>query len=193
MTNNDRANEEYRNHQLVSAFHDGKYRGVAWHNGQRVFNAESTSIADALTKLKEWVDQQYSARIISGADSPSVSAYVNAFRQVLPRVNNSQFAMLRAHYHAPEHCLTPTALAEAAGYKDIGGVNLWYGFLGQWLFEIMTTPLDLMLYDDGSPVYTSVLASWIPDPTSDQLNHGHHVWKLHDEVVTAIEEMGLDK
>jgi hypothetical protein len=192
MASDARVTEEYRNHQLLSAFHEGKYQGRAWCGKSLVLDVEGTGIADVLSLLKAKIDQQYSNRIIVGAVPPSAAAYIEAFRKIYNRINENQFAMLRAHYLAPGHCLTTTALADVAGYKDIGGVNLWYGFLGQWLFENMTVPVDILL-DHGVPVYTSVLASWIADPSSPPSHKSHYVWKLHDAVVQAIEEMGLDK
>lgn len=46
--------------------------------------------------------------------APSVSDYVKAFRSILPSLNESHFAMLRAHYMAPDRSLTATELTEAA-------------------------------------------------------------------------------
>lgn len=45
---------------------------------------------------------------------PSVSDYVKAFRSILPSLNDSHLAMLRAHYLAPNRSLTTAELTEAA-------------------------------------------------------------------------------
>ena len=45
---------------------------------------------------------------------PSVSDYVEAFRNVLPSLGESHLAMLRAHYMAPDRSLTAAELTEAA-------------------------------------------------------------------------------
>lgn len=45
---------------------------------------------------------------------PSVSDYIEAFRSVLPSLNESHLAMLRAHYMAPNRSLTISELTEAA-------------------------------------------------------------------------------
>ncbi len=184
----DRILEDYRRHQLLSAFNGGKYRGRAWFNKTLEFELEGTNIDDVLSKLREAVDRKYAKRIVQGAISPTVDAFVVGFQRILKQVNDGQYAMLKAHFLAPNRCLTPEALAEAAGYKDIGGVNLWYGKLGQWLFEEMSVELDLHLYDDGSPVYTSVIARYIPDATNPD---GHHVWEMRPEVAKAVEALGL--
>ena len=46
--------------------------------------------------------------------APSVSDYVEAFRRILPSLSESHFAMLRAHYIAPNRSLTTSELTEAA-------------------------------------------------------------------------------
>ena len=46
--------------------------------------------------------------------APSVSAYVEAFRSVLPSLSESHLAMLRAHWMAPNRSLTESELTEAA-------------------------------------------------------------------------------
>ena len=46
--------------------------------------------------------------------APSVSDYVKAFRSILPSLNESHLAMLRAHYMAPNRSLTASELTEAA-------------------------------------------------------------------------------
>jgi hypothetical protein len=46
--------------------------------------------------------------------APSVSEYVEAFRNILPSLSDSHLALLRAHYQAPERSLTAAELAEAA-------------------------------------------------------------------------------
>ena len=186
----DNAVEEYRRYTLVARLHKGTYRGNARVEGKMSFELEGTSVEDVLVKLRDGVNANYSLRIDSVAPTPQVSVYIDAFKKILGKINDAQFAMLRAHFHAPDRCLSPLALAEAADYKDIGGVNLWYGFLGQWLFESMTVSVPLMLDGNGLPVYTSALASYIPDPGSPE---GPAVWKMHDEVAAAIAELGLDK
>lgn len=183
----DRIVEEYRGYTLIAALHQGKYRGHARKNSDLAFELEGTSVKDALQQLHDRVNDIYGRRIVLGTASPKASAYKEAFKKILGRINESQLAMLRANFRAPGRCLSPSGLAVAAGFKDIGGVNLWYGFLGQWLFEEMTAPLSLLV-EKGEPVFTSVLAEYISDPNSPE---GHKVWKMHDEVATAIEELGL--
>ena len=50
---------------------------------------------------------------------PSVSDYVEAFRSILPSLSESHLAMLRAHYMAPNRCLTASELTEAAVESEI--------------------------------------------------------------------------
>lgn len=188
----DRVNQEYRGYTLLAALNKGKYCGRAWLDKENVFDLEGPSIENVLKQLHERVDQEYAKRIISSAESRNAQtatalAYIEAFKKIHGRITDSQWAMLRANYRAPNRCLSPLALADAAGFKDIGGVNLWYGFLGQWVFEAMTVPLVLII-ENGIPVYTSALASYVPDPVTPK---SHEVWKMHEAVATAMEALGL--
>ncbi len=187
MTRN-RIDLDFGGYHLISAFYQGKFQGRALLNNKRIFETDGDSIDDVLSKLKNIVTQSQKNRIVSGAPSPAADAFIEAFQNVMNRINDGQSAMIKAHYKANDQCLTPLELAKAAGYKDIGGVNLWYGFLGQWLFEQMTVSDDLLLNDDGSPVYTSVLAKYIENPSNPA---GQKVWKLRPEVMVAIETLGL--
>ena len=47
--------------------------------------------------------------------------------------------LFRAHYSAPNHTLTSTELADAAGYKGWQGANLQYGLLGKSCAMFSTT------------------------------------------------------
>jgi hypothetical protein len=49
--------------------------------------------------------------------------------KTIPMPSGRQIEFLRVHYDAPGRALTATKLAEAVGYKDYRGVNLWYGRL----------------------------------------------------------------
>lgn len=184
----ERKTEDYRRHHLLAALHKGKYQGRAWKDKSLVLEIEGTSIDNVLARLRSEINQIYGARISVGAVSPKAAEYIEAFKKILKDINDGQFAMLRAHYHAPNHCLTPAELADVAGYKDTGGVNIWYGFLGQWLFEELSASVSLPI-ENGKPVYTFALADYIPDPENPA---GHKVWKMYDEVASAIEALGLD-
>jgi hypothetical protein len=184
----DKVDVIYGGYSLVAAFYKGKYQGRALFNKKRVFDVEGTDIDDVLNKLKEAINQEHRRRMVPGAATPKVEAFLDAFQRVMKSINDGQYAMLKAHFRAPGHRLSPTELAKAAGYSGVGGVNLWYGFLGQWLFEGMTENVDVMLNLDDSPVFTSVLAKYVPDPASPETNY---VWEMRPEVIEAIEVLGL--
>jgi hypothetical protein len=175
-------------YDLVAAFYQGKFQGRARFKKKLVFDVEGSDIDDVLNKLKEAINQEHRKRMVLGATTPAVEAFLDAFQRVMKNINDGQHAMLKAHYRAPGQRLSPTELAKAAGYSSIGGVNLWYGFLGQWLFESMTESIDVMLNTDGSPVFTSVLAKYIPDPADPV---AHYVWEMRPEVAKALEVLGL--
>jgi hypothetical protein len=185
----DRITEDYRGFKLLSAFNNGKHRGRAWFGKDIVRDIEGDSIASVMEQLKSWVDDGHAQRISSLSPTPSATVFIDAFERIRENINDGQLAMLRAHYSAPNRCLSPKALADAAGYQDIGGVNLWYGFLGQWVFEAMSAPMSLLI-EDGKPVYTSALASYIQDPAYAEVKN---VWKMHDDVAIAIKAIALVK
>lgn len=185
----ERKTEDYRRHKLLAAFHKGKYQGRAWKDKSLVLEIEGTSIENVLERLRSDVNKIYGARMMEGAASPKATEYIEAFKKIIIDINEGQFAMLRAHYNAPNRCLTPAALAKAASFKDTGGVNIWYGSLGQWLFEELSSAVSLPI-ENGKPVYTFALANYISDPEKPE---GHKVWKMHEEVASAIEALGLDK
>lgn len=93
--------------------------------------------------------------------------------------------MLKAHYHAPDQTLTPTRLAESAGYNDYSSANLHYGKVGKLLNDVL--PIVLLEQSDGTPVYASALAT-PGDRTTDEQ---YWTWKLRPEVAFAIEQLGL--
>ena len=93
--------------------------------------------------------------------------------------------MLKAHYHAPDQTLTASQLANAAGYDDYSSANLHYGRVGKLLNDVL--PIELHRRSDGTPVYTSALAT-PGDRTTDEQ---HWTWKLRPQVAFAIEQLGL--
>jgi hypothetical protein len=66
---------------------------------------------------------------------PSVEDYKIAFEAL--HLSPGQWDMLRAHFLAPNHTITATELADAAGYKSWQGANLQYGLLGKKLRHIL--------------------------------------------------------
>jgi hypothetical protein len=112
---------------------------------------------------------------------PSVAAYKAVLPQAIESLSDSQIAMLRAQYLAPQHAMTATQLAEAAKYRSFHGANLQYGKMGQKLRKALkyTNP-------DGQASY---VLSYFIIPESDY--NDEWIFVLHPNVVQAIKELDL--
>ena len=116
------------------------------------------SVKAALAKIDE---QSLADRDPEGA--PSADVYQAALVALLPALPDSYVAMLRAHFTAPNHLLSATELAEAAGYAGHEGANLHYGKLGFRVGEEIG--FDPPKRADGTPIWTCVIAR---DPSQDR-------------------------
>lgn len=182
----DRITEEYRRHTLLSAFHGGQYKGRVWKDKKLLTEIEGVGIQDVLKKLREFVDGQF-VTVAAGRQHPTNSAeYIAAFRSILKGLTDGQLAMLRAHYLAPNHSITATELAKAAGYSSYSAANLHYGNLGNALYE--EYPLDLPKRKDGSVIATFMLAT----AGNKEADEKEWVWEMRPEVVNAVETLGLN-
>jgi hypothetical protein len=182
----DRIVEEYRRHKLLSAYHEGKHKGRAWKGKELLTKTEGDGVEDVLAKLKDYVDSRFRPQRSEKIDPLDVSEYVQAFRSMMSDFSDGHFAMLRAHYNAPNQCITATELAEAAGYANYGAANLQYGIIGKALSEELCVALPTR--GDGTPIYTYALAT-AGDPSGEE---DHWVWKLRPGVASAIEILGLN-
>lgn len=95
--------------------------------------------------------------------------------------------MIRAHYRAPDHRITATLLADAAGYASYSPANLHYGTIGRLLYEEL--PMELPVRKDGSLIYTYMLAVAGDKSGPEE----HWVWQMRPEVAAAVEVLGLNK
>ena len=183
---NDRVIEEYRRHKLLSAFHEGKFKGRVWKDKELVTEIEGEGIDDVLGRLREFVDSRLQEKVDSRVDAPEVDEYVQALRSMLGDFTDGHLAMMKAHYNADDQCITATQLAEAARYSNYGAANLQYGNIGKAVYEELLMPLPKR--KDGTPIYTYALAT-AGDPTGKEV---YWVWKLRPEVSAAIEILGLN-
>jgi hypothetical protein len=72
------------------------------------------TISGVMVKPQSRGHGRHAETAASRLPAPSVSDYVKAFRSILPSLNDSHLAMLRAHYMAPNRSLTAAELTEAA-------------------------------------------------------------------------------
>lgn len=140
----------------------------------------------AILAVKQSLDEVAALyRSLRGADDYPCAQEVRA---AWPHVKRSkaQNAMLAAHLDASGHVLTATQLAQAAGYSDYVVANAQYGQLGRALAEELDwTPQERK---DGSPIWTTALATGAQDTPGDQSQEpaSHWRWKLRPEIVAAM-------
>lgn len=178
--------EMYRSHQLLSTLHAGKFKGRVWKDKALLNELEGSSVNDVLDKLKAFVDARFSEEAASRQEAP-VELYVDAFRKIMNGLTDGHRAMLKAHYLAPNRCVTATQLAEAADYSSYGAANLQYGLVGKMLFEAM--PMDIPKRDDGTPIWTFMLAV----PGNKDVPEDQWLWQMKPEVAKAAEVLALNK
>jgi hypothetical protein len=152
---------------------------------------------EALSNLRAYLDNRESQIAASrGSDgSPSTIEYAEAFVR-LGKLPAGYEAMLDAHLNAPDHCITATQLAEAAGYENYNAANLHYGRLGQLLAEEMN--YNPPIRDDGSVIWTATIAGWDGEVDLNRLtramerreNDGHFEWIMRPQVVQALRSLG---
>jgi hypothetical protein len=98
--------------------------------------------------------------------------------------------MLDAHLNAPDHCITATQLAEAAGYENYNAANLHYGTLGEMVSK--ETGYIPRRTTTGPTISTYALATDARETCPDAArrlaaDHGDEfVWHLRPQVVEAL-------
>lgn len=181
-----RIKEEYRQHTLLAAIHEGKCKGRVWRSKELIHEQTGDDPESLIKELRDWVNQSISGRAEAQGENPSHDRLLSAMKQILPSLTDGQLAMLKAHYSAPEQTITAGDLAEAAGYASFSGANLQYGFIGKALQEI--SPIKLPKRGDGTEIYTFYLA----EAATESEEEGYWRWKLRPEVSSVIKELGLD-
>ncbi|MCH8248785.1 MAG: hypothetical protein IH913_04195 [Proteobacteria bacterium] len=182
-----RVREDYRQHTIVAAWHEGKYKGRITIDQVVVHNTEGSDIPDVIERSRKFIDEKIEVEARRAGTTPDEARVLEGMRTILPKLHDGQLAMLKAHYHAEGQEITTTELADAAGYANYSSANLHYGIIGKLLYEL--APIKLPDYDDGSsPIYTFYLA----EAAAESDNESNWKWKLRPEVSKAIKELGLD-
>lgn len=177
-----RTNEKYRGHDLVLVSQGGVCKGRAWMKGAAPIEATANTETAAANELKARIDATL------GKVEP-IKEYIRALKcLVLCKRADSDWAMLKAHYHAPNRTLTATELAQAVGFPNYSTVNLRYGLLGQAIYDegLIALPAGAR-HPDGKPIYTFVIAD------GERLEGDNWRWTMRPEVADAIAALGLDK
>ena len=194
--------ETYGRYEIRSGPLAGRWGANAFRQKVLIAKATGASRAEALVAVKAELDRLNVLDVSEHDDegAPSARIYEQAFLAILPRIPDSYRAMLRAHLAAPDHLISATKLAEAAGYNGYEGANLHYGKLGYLVAaEIDFTPPKR---DDGSEIWTCAIAR---DPSLDTefpetslieglmrgIETGHFEWQMRPQVVQALRALGL--
>lgn len=192
--------ETYGRYEIKSGPLKEAWAANAFRRKLLVAKASGGSRQEAVDTVKRQLDDldalELSGRDQEGAPSPQV--YEAAFL-ALGELNDGYRAMLRAHLHAPDHLISATKLAEAAGYANWSAANLHYGLLGAKVAEeIGFTPPSRA---DGTKIWTCAIAR---DPNSDlefpdtsmlealtrQMLDQHFEWQMRPQVVEALRTLG---
>lgn len=179
----DRKSEVIGPYTLVALPHQGGFHGVIWHGGKKTEAITGSSVDDCLNQLRDRVADLLQAEAAARGDSsPTVSATVAALHRVAPRLTTGQMQMLRAHYNAPDRCITATQLAEAADYRGYQAANLQYGRVGLLLYGELPVVLPRRA-SDGKLIFTCALAEATDQRSDDETQW---IWRMRPHVAEAL-------
>lgn len=176
-------------HTLVARCpkHAERCVGVIWRDGEKVFNAEGNTLNGVFTLLEshraELVASQLQANTTT---SPTAELARKAFVALAPDLPANRLKMLRAHFHAPDRCITARQLAEAAGYANYGAANLQYGLLAADFWALL--PTEIKQRKDGTRIWTLALAEAGNVETAKE---EEWVWRLRPYVAEGLGLSGL--
>lgn len=192
--------EKYGRYEIKSGPLKGSWAANAFRGktlaAQAAGNSRDEVVSDVKAKLDDLDAMELSECDLEGA--PSAKAYEAAFLSI-GELNEGYQAMLKAHLHAPDHLISATKLAEAAGYANWSAANLHYGLLAAKVAEeIDFTPPSR---SDGSKIWTCTIAR---DPNLDvefpdtsmfealerSIGDHHFEWQMRPQVVAALRALG---
>lgn len=177
----------YRGHSIKTTKFGDAWQGLARRGKAAtgdVVTAPTQESAILMVKLQldEAAAKQRSLR------GPDGFPTVDEIRAAWPHLkfNKAQDAMFAAHLNAPDHILTATQLAQAAGYDDYGVANSQYGLLGRALAEELDW--EPQKRKDGNPIWTLTLATDADGEAREDGEEitGHWRWRLRPEIVTVL-------
>lgn len=169
-------------------------QGTHW--AARAFRGRATATAtligatrdEAVAAVREALHQLRIARRAARPDdgSPSAAEYRDALAQLAP-LHRNDLAMLKAHAAAPDHLITATKLAQAAGYATWGTANLRYGLLAQRLAEQLD--FEPPTRADGTTIWTATLATWDEADPARPTEQAHFEWRLRPQVRDVVRNL----
>lgn len=178
-----------RNRIIASAVGD-IWQARGWHRTKPASAVHSgQTSAEALDAVISELDEASAARAAARGTSGCPSAAEYRLALALTKPGKAQRAMLAAHLAVPDHVLTATELAHAAGYADYSAANLHYGtFAFDLGRELDFTPSERG--NDGQVIWTFVLATgWRDEEGGPGAGEWH--WRLRPELVEALHQSGF--
>lgn len=194
--------QDYKGHQIKAGIVSGVARANVLRRNKLVDSVEAGSVAAAITAARDAIDRLEAIKLSNReADGmPSAQAYCEAFELLEPTFNEGYRAMLRAHLAAPDHMITATELADAAGYQSYSGANLHYGYLARCVAEELG--INPPKRADGSTMWTTAIAyprgeggdnlegEQLHDMWERRADDGHFEWMMRPQVVEALRKLG---
>ena len=118
----------------------------------------------------------------SNDNPPKQSDYTSAVAKLKEKFDEQQLTAMRAQYSNPGRAITAQELTEGLKYKDIGGANLVYGFLGKLVAEEIGFSVEDR--PGGRPGW------WRSISTGDGKKE-HFTWIMRPEFAEAIRLAGI--
>jgi hypothetical protein len=186
--------EKFGPYKLVARFIKGQHHGILWREEAEkpaiklvALTAASNLEAKALVE-RRFYELCLARRDADGSGTLTDEEVLKAWMYVWPHLNDGQKAMIRTQFHAPQRRLSTLQLADVAGYKSHGGVNLWYGKAGFMFFGEAAQPIEER-NKQGNPVFSFALSTGADRALSP--NHKNWVWEMRPHVARGLEMSGV--
>lgn len=150
-----------------------------WRGNQSIAYAEKEDREAALEEaMRQMGVRQLEMSRSVGAGPVEAQKVADAFKFLWRHLNPRQQTMLKSLHEHTE--MSVEQLAEAAAYKNFGGVNLWLGIAGA-MFGVECPRGDLQIDKGGDPVPTSWFCLW---------DVAKHTWTIRPEVAEGMRIAG---
>jgi hypothetical protein len=192
--------ERYGRYEIKSASVKGGWQANAFRGKSLIAKAVGAGREETEKSLKAQLDQ-LNAIALSECDvdgAPSAKVYEQAFLAI-GELHPNYEAMLRAHLRAPDHLISASRLADAAGYANYNAANLHYGRLGYLIAqEIGFSPPKR---SNGDPIWTCAIARGpetdpeFPDTSLEEallrsMDEPNFEWQMRPQVAEALRALG---
>jgi hypothetical protein len=154
------------------------WREIAGFLNERGVQADHTKVFRMLNKPKP----KTKTMTTQSTTIPTAAEYEKALSGI--EFSDSQRAMLKAHFGAPNRSITYTELAAAAGYSDYEVANSQYGRLGKKLGEAIGFDFVDAENRPGEKFFSSSLGM------PNAYTAGHFQLVMHHELAKAISSLG---